>query len=137
MKQLLSTICFVSFGLILTSTTNGQQNLSETQLQKLLNQFPGADANGDGVLSNDEFLAARANLERNEIAMGGEASNVTSKPTPAGTWSAFPMTRFATSRLKKSKRSLPRSKPENSPWLHRFQNLKTEHCVLSELATAL
>ena len=73
MKQLLSTICFVSFGLILTSTTNGQQNLSETQLQKLLNRFPGADANGDGVLSNDEFLAARDKFRapRNRNRRGG------------------------------------------------------------------
>lgn len=73
MKQLLSTICFVSFGLILTSTTYGQQNLSDEQLQKLLKRFPAADANGDGVLTNDEFLAAREKFrsQRNRKGRGG------------------------------------------------------------------
>lgn len=59
MKQLLSTICFVSFGLILTSTTYGQQNLSDKQLQNLLNRFPAADTNGDGLLTQGEALAFR------------------------------------------------------------------------------
>lgn len=72
MKQLLSIICFVSFGLILTSTTYGQQNLWDEQLQRLLNRFPGADANGDGVLTNDEFLAARDKFrgQRNRSGRG-------------------------------------------------------------------
>ena len=36
-----------------------QRQLSEEQLSKLLKRFPDADANGDGKLTQAEFIAAR------------------------------------------------------------------------------
>lgn len=40
------------------------QQLSERQLSQLLKRFPGADANGDGKLTQEEFEAAREQFQR-------------------------------------------------------------------------
>jgi Ca2+-binding EF-hand superfamily protein len=40
------------------------QQLSETQLSRLLKRFPAADANGDGKLTQEEFDAARKKFQQ-------------------------------------------------------------------------
>ena len=50
------------------------QQLSESQLSRLLKRFPAADANGDGKLTQEEFDAARKKFQQSRQGKGRPAA---------------------------------------------------------------
>lgn len=56
------------------------QQLSETQLSRLLKRFPAADANGDGKLTQEEFNAARQKFRQSR--QGGARPDAAAQSMP-------------------------------------------------------